>query len=104
MKIIISEKMSSSGISRLNIMGQVEEIPDLWANKEKLINEMIEADALIVRNQTIVDRNVITAAKRLKVIGRLGVGLDNIDLQAANQQKLRLFQYKMPIPFLLQST
>ncbi|MDM5329300.1 hydroxyacid dehydrogenase [Neobacillus sp. CF12] len=90
MKIIISEKMSSSGISRLNIMGQVEEIPDLWANKEKLINEMIEADALIVRNQTIVDRNVITAAKRLKVIGRLGVGLDNIDLQAANQQKVKI--------------
>ncbi|MEH7481145.1 hydroxyacid dehydrogenase [Neobacillus drentensis] len=90
MRIIISEKMSSSGISRLNNMGQVEQIPDLWANKEKFINKIIEADALIVRNQTIVDQDVLAAGKRLKVIGRLGVGLDNIDVRTANRKNIKI--------------
>jgi D-3-phosphoglycerate dehydrogenase len=90
MKIIISEKMSSVGISRLKMTTQVEELPDLWANKEKLINKIKQADALIVRNQTIVDRDVLAAAKKLRVIGRLGVGLDNIDVQTANQQNIKI--------------
>jgi D-3-phosphoglycerate dehydrogenase len=90
MKIIISEKMPASGIARLKMVTEVEEIPDLWANKEKFINKIIEADALIVRNQTIVDRDVLAAGKRLKVIGRLGVGLDNIDVRTANRQNIKI--------------
>jgi D-3-phosphoglycerate dehydrogenase len=45
-----------------------------------------DADALIVRSRTKVTREVIESAKNLKVIGRQGVGLDNIDLQAANER------------------
>ncbi|WP_342043574.1 hydroxyacid dehydrogenase [Bacillus sp. OTU2372] len=90
MNILISEGMPYYGISRLGKMNQVEVIPDLWANKEKLINKIKEADALIVRNQTIVDQDVLSTGKRLKVIGRLGVGLDNIDVKRASAQNIKI--------------
>src|SRR5690606_13164142 len=65
---------------------QVVYDPELWTNREKLQSELKDADAIIVRNQTKVDVELIQAAPRLKVIGRLGVGLDNIDLQATAQR------------------
>ncbi|WP_160725977.1 NAD(P)-dependent oxidoreductase [Bacillus sp. USDA818B3_A] len=90
MNILITENMPAFGITRLGKKNHVEMIPDLWANREKLINKIKEVDALIVRNQTIVDREVLSAGKRLKVIGRLGVGLDNIDVKTAAELDIKI--------------
>jgi D-3-phosphoglycerate dehydrogenase len=54
--------------------------------KEELLETVAEYDALIVRSRTKVTRDVIEASKKLKVIGRAGVGLDNIDIQAAKEK------------------
>ncbi|HEX7057906.1 MAG TPA: hydroxyacid dehydrogenase, partial [Bacilli bacterium] len=59
--------------------------PDLWKDRAKLQTELKSADAIIVRNQTRVDAELLNWKHRLKVIGRLGVGLDNIDLIEAGR-------------------
>ena len=47
-----------------------------------------DADALIVRSRTKITRDIINSARNLKVIGRQGVGLDNIDLEAAKEKRV----------------
>jgi D-3-phosphoglycerate dehydrogenase / 2-oxoglutarate reductase len=50
-----------------------------------LLNAVIEADALVIRSETQVTRDVLAAAKRLRVVARAGVGVDNVDLEAATR-------------------
>ncbi|SHI65197.1 hydroxyacid dehydrogenase [Desulfofundulus thermosubterraneus] len=83
MKIVVSELIWEEGLQILSELGNVVYDANLW--KQDLARELVDADALVVRNQTRVTRELIQAAPRLKVIGRLGVGLDNIDLAAARE-------------------
>ncbi|NHM26546.1 hydroxyacid dehydrogenase [Desulfofundulus sp. TPOSR] len=83
MKIVVSELIWEEGLQILSELGNVVYDASLW--KQDLARELADADALVVRNQTRVTREMIQAAPRLKVIGRLGVGLDNIDLAAARE-------------------
>lgn len=57
--------------------------PTLWKTPEALALALADADAWIVRNMTKVTSDLLSAASNLKVVGRLGVGLDNVDLEAA---------------------
>lgn len=82
MKIVVSEFIWEEGLQILYTVGEVIYDPGLWKNLTLVLND---ADALIVRNQTRVTRELIQSAPCLKVIGRLGVGLDNIDLVAARE-------------------
>lgn len=56
-----------------------------WADRDELIELLADARALVVRNRTRVDGELLDAAPRLEVIARAGVGLDNIDLPAADR-------------------
>jgi D-3-phosphoglycerate dehydrogenase len=85
-KIMIAERLDSKGLEILSRSAEVKEFPGISA--EKLIEEIGDYDALIVRGQTQVDAVVFSAAHNLKVIGRAGVGVDNIDLAAANQNNV----------------
>ena len=58
-----------------------------------LINDFQKFDALIVRSSTIVDKDVINAGKRLKVIGRAGVGVDNIDVDACTAKNIIVLKF-----------
>jgi D-3-phosphoglycerate dehydrogenase len=84
--IVVSEFITPSGLERLKQSGlEVYYDPDLWKDRAALKARLAGATALIVRNQTLVDADLLAAAPRLKVVGRLGVGLDNIvqpDLKA----------------------
>src|SRR5574341_1787776 len=59
--------------------------PDLWKQPEKLRGMIPNFRALIARNQTRITRELIEAGTGLEVIGRAGVGMDNVDLEAASQ-------------------
>lgn len=85
MKTVITELNWNQGNVLLSQMGEVIYDPELWKNQD-LPRFIQDADALIVRNQTKVTRSLLDSAPRLKVIGRLGVGLDNIDLAAAQEK------------------
>ncbi len=85
MKILVAEWMLPEGLRELENAATVEYDPEMWQNTETLRQKLGSADALIVRNQTRVDASLIESGALLKAIGRLGVGLDNIDLAAARE-------------------
>lgn len=64
--------------------------PSLWADRPLLLKEIATADALLVRQSTRVDEELMAQAPLLKVVGRLGVGLDNLDLAAARRRNIRI--------------
>src|SRR6202795_4478771 len=86
MKILIADPISKRGVEllRANPAFQVDENTGL--KEEQLLPIIGEYDALIVRSQTKVNKKVIEAAKKLKVVGRAGVGVDNVDVEAATRR------------------
>lgn len=81
-RIVISEFMDEAAIGRHLAGHDVVYDPKLVDQPDRLAAETADADALIVRNRTQVRGALLQDAKRLKCVGRLGVGLDNIDLAA----------------------
>jgi D-3-phosphoglycerate dehydrogenase len=83
-KIIVAEKISASAIEELKEPGWTVLTADQLDGK--LTAELESADALIVRSAVQADAALLSRAKKLRVIGRAGVGVDNIDLDAATRQ------------------
>jgi len=81
-KVVISEFMAPEGIARLVGRVVLVEDPTLVADRERLLAAVADADALIVRNRTQVDAELLDAAPELRVVGRLGVGTDNLAMDA----------------------
>ncbi len=84
-KILVSDPISDVGLKTLMEAEDVELDIKTDLSKEELLAAIGEYDGLLVRSQTTVSRDVIAAAKNLKVIGRAGVGVDNIDTKAATE-------------------
>ncbi|MBF76215.1 phosphoglycerate dehydrogenase, partial [Candidatus Poribacteria bacterium] len=91
MKVLISDSLSQSGLDLLynqpNIITDLK--PEL--SPDELITLIGDYDALIIRSRTQVTKAVIEAANNLKVIGRAGVGVDNIDVSSATQKGILVF-------------
>ena len=89
MKILITDHIHPEGIKLLRNSGfDVDEKYD--CDKEDLKKIIENYDALIVRSKTKVTREIIESGKRLLVIGRAGVGLDNIDVNAAKEKNIKV--------------
>ncbi|HET8875535.1 MAG TPA: hydroxyacid dehydrogenase [Casimicrobiaceae bacterium] len=82
MRIVISEFMDSPAVAELASRFDVRYDKDLVDRRSELVADLHDADALIVRNRTQVDAALVSAAPKLRVVGRLGVGLDNLDMDA----------------------
>ncbi|MCX6616226.1 MAG: phosphoglycerate dehydrogenase [Acidobacteria bacterium] len=83
MKIVVAEKVSSAGLELLKA--------EQWdvvqpAGKDELYAALADADALIVRSAVKVTAELLSRAPALRVVGRAGVGVDNVDLEAATRQ------------------
>jgi len=83
--ILISENIRGAAVDALSSRFDVAALPDLWKDPEELKRCVAKARALIVRNQTQVTADVLAAGKKLVVVGRAGVGLDNVDVVAASK-------------------
>src|SRR5690606_13494654 len=83
--VLISDPLSEEGIYPLRQANGVNIVMEIDLNPEQLGERIEGFDALLVRSQTQVTREVIEAASNLKIIGRAGVGVDNIDLDAATE-------------------
>jgi D-3-phosphoglycerate dehydrogenase len=81
--ILVTENISGRWIDELKSKFEVVIDPSLWKSPEKIKATLPECRALIVRNQTKVNADLLSAAPKLQVIGRAGAGLDNIELGAA---------------------
>lgn len=84
-QILVTDPLSDAGISVLE-NAKIKVVVDSNANKQDLLKIVPEIDGWIIRSGTIIDKDLIHAAKKLQVIGRAGVGVDNIDLPAATQK------------------
>jgi D-3-phosphoglycerate dehydrogenase / 2-oxoglutarate reductase len=82
-RILVAEPIAPEGVALLRAHHEVDERPGL--TPAELCASLAEYDALVVRSQVQVDALVIAAGPRLQVIGRAGVGVDNVDLEAATR-------------------
>jgi D-3-phosphoglycerate dehydrogenase len=85
-KILLTDGLEENGKTILSNEAQVDDKNNISA--EELLKIIGEYDAIIVRGRTKVTKEVFEAGKKLKVVGRSGVGVDNIDLQAAKVHKV----------------
>jgi D-3-phosphoglycerate dehydrogenase len=84
-RILISDKLGDDGLRLLDSAGDVDYELKLDLSQDALINEIPHYDALIVRSGTLVEAAVIEAGIKLKVVGRAGIGVDNIDIESATK-------------------
>ncbi len=84
MKVLVTDKINESAGKIIETAADVDFLPTM--SEEELIKIIPQYDALMVRSQTKVTAKVIEAGKNLKIIGRAGVGVDNIDIDAATQK------------------
>lgn len=84
MKVLIADPISEEGIENLRSCAEVD--VKVGLKPEELISIIGDYEALMVRSQTKVTADIIRAGKKLQVIGRAGVGVDNIDVDEATQQ------------------
>ena len=87
-KILITEFIDSHSLQNINKEFDVIYKKDAWQNKDFLEKEIQKFDGVIVRNKTSLDKNILVNASNLKFIGRLGVGLDNIDTEYCKKNNI----------------
>jgi D-3-phosphoglycerate dehydrogenase len=83
LRILVAEKLAPEGVALLSAEHQVDERAGL--SRGELLGALPDYEALVVRSQVQVDAEAIAAGKRLVVVGRAGVGVDNVDIAAATR-------------------
>ena len=84
-RVLVSDSLSDAGLKPLHASGGIDVDVQTNLTHEQLLEVIGEYDALLVRSSTQVNAEVIQAGKRLRVVARAGVGVDNIDVAAATQ-------------------
>ena len=87
MKILVCDKLDKTVIKDLSGVGSVVDI----SNKEKkslIDKEIVDASIVVIRSSTLISKDLIESAKKLKIIARAGVGVDNIDIDAATNSNI----------------
>jgi D-3-phosphoglycerate dehydrogenase / 2-oxoglutarate reductase len=85
MKVLVAEKIGDSGIELLRTAGLEVELGSSWSRVE-LENRIADFDAILIRSATQVDADLLAKADRLRVVARAGVGVDNVDVEAATRR------------------
>ncbi len=86
MKVLISDNLHQAGIDILKAHSNIDVVARPGMKPEELLAEIKDADALVIRSATKVTAELIAASPRLKVVGRAGTGLDNVDIPAASKR------------------
>jgi len=86
-KVLVSDKLSETAVQIFRDRGvEVDYLPDLGKDKDRLLDVIGQYDGLAIRSATKVSDKVLAAATQLKVIGRAGIGVDNVDIPAASKR------------------
>ncbi|MEC8355167.1 MAG: phosphoglycerate dehydrogenase [Verrucomicrobiota bacterium] len=86
MKILVADRISPLGVEFLQKQDGFEVIEAYGLSPEQVLEQARDVSAIIVRSDTKVSKEVIEVASKLKAVGRAGVGVDNIDVQAATEK------------------
>jgi (S)-sulfolactate dehydrogenase len=84
-RILVSEYLPDEHLDLLRGRHEVVYDPDLCTDRSRLLDQMGGVEAIFIRNRTRIDGELIAAGPDLRVVGRLGVGLDNIDMRVCEQ-------------------
>lgn len=87
-KILITTTLPENEVNTLRKFFEVEIIPNI--SPEDLLKVIVDKEILLIRSETKVTKKVIDTAKKLKIIGRAGVGLDNVDVKEAEQKGIKV--------------
>jgi len=90
MRILITEFMDEAAVAALRAKFDVRHDAQLADRRGELLASLADVDAAIVRNRTQVDQELLARAPKLRVVGRLGVGLDNIDVAACKARGVQV--------------
>ncbi|WP_412059055.1 phosphoglycerate dehydrogenase [Bartonella sp. DGB2] len=86
-RVLVSDKLSPTAVQIFKDRGiDVDYLPELGKDKEKLLDVIGQYDGLAIRSSTKVTPKLLAAAHRLKVVGRAGIGVDNVDIPAASKR------------------
>ena len=85
-KVLVADPVSQRGLDEIATGGELEVVVKTGLSESEIIKIIPEFAALVVRSQTKVTAAVLEAAKMLKVVGRAGVGVDNVDIDAATKR------------------
>jgi D-3-phosphoglycerate dehydrogenase len=86
-RVLVSDKLSETAVQIFRDRGvEVDYLPDIGKDKEKLAEIIGQYDGLAIRSATKVTEKLIAAATKLKVVGRAGIGVDNVDIPAASRK------------------
>ncbi len=88
--VLISEFMDNDVAQGLIAEFDAHWDPDLWGKRDELLAQVANARAIVVRNATQVDEELLEVAPNLKVVARMGVGLDNIDVNACKARGIEV--------------
>lgn len=86
MKVLVADKISPKGVAYLRQQPGFEVIEAYGSSPEKVIELVKDVEAIAVRSETKITKEVLAAAPKLKVVGRAGVGVDNVDVEAATER------------------
>ena len=89
-KILITEFMDQSALDDLKSIFEVTFDPNLWRDKISILKFSKDTEGIIIRNKTKLSKEILSEFSKLKFIGRLGVGLDNIDTDYCSEKKIKV--------------
>ena len=90
MKILICDKLDTLAIEELHELGNCVDVSNEKNKKQKIKENIVDAEVVVVRSDTKINKELIDISKKLKIIGRSGVGTDNIDLAEASSRKIHV--------------
>jgi (S)-sulfolactate dehydrogenase len=88
--VLVPEYLPPTHLEMLAQQVEVVYDPDLHRDRDRLLTSVADASAVLIRNRTVIDPAFLAAASALKVVGRLGVGLDNVDVAALEASGVEL--------------
>ena len=92
-KVLVADPISQRGLDEIAVGGELEVVLKTGLSETEIIKIIPDFSALVVRSQTKVTAAVLEAAKKLTVVGRAGVGVDNVDIEAATQARRDRHEY-----------
>ena len=90
MKILICDKLDKQTLEELQKIGNCIDASEEKNKKEKIIENIVDAEIVLVRSDTQINKELIDISENLKIIGRSGVGTDNIDLVEASARNIHV--------------
>ena len=88
MKILICDSLEKEVINIFNEIGEVTNISDTENKEDEITKNIVDSEVVVIRSATTISKDLINSAKKLKVIARCGVGVDNIDLEKESKNNI----------------